>query len=189
MPDRLSIHAPVLVNTIGHCAGVIVFGILLYLLLLDWRRATGERSVLPGFAAGLALLWNLGSLIGMATSPQGDPDCGCNRRCKFFGAQPASRRTPAYFSAIEASRALDDRLRRQLRRHRVAHRRPCDQRAAVSLRGPSSRHDRFRRTHHGLRCAGGIQRTERRQRATPAWRDGAVPVCDLVRSLRIRARH
>ena len=26
MPDRLSIHAPVLVNTIGHCAGAIVFG-------------------------------------------------------------------------------------------------------------------------------------------------------------------
>lgn len=73
MPDRVSIHAPVLVNTIGHCAGAIVFGILLYLLLLDWRRATGERSVLPSIAAGLALLWNLGSLIGMATSPQGDP--------------------------------------------------------------------------------------------------------------------
>ncbi len=73
MPDRISIHAPVLVNTIGHCAGVIIFGILLYLLLLDWRRATGERSALPSLAAGLALLWNLGSLIGMATSPQGDP--------------------------------------------------------------------------------------------------------------------
>lgn len=73
MPDRLSIHAPVLVNTIGHCAGAIVFGILLYLLLLDWRRATGERSALPSIAAGLALLWNLGSLIGMATSPEGDP--------------------------------------------------------------------------------------------------------------------
>ncbi len=73
MPDRLSIHAPVLVNTIGHCAGAIVFGILLYLLILDWRRATGERSALPAIAAGLALLWNLGSLIGMATSPEGDP--------------------------------------------------------------------------------------------------------------------
>src|SRR6202046_3951036 len=75
MPDRLSIHAPVLVNTIGHCAGAIIFGILLYLLLLDWRRATGERSVLPGFAAGLALLWNLGSLlcIGRAQTPQGEP--------------------------------------------------------------------------------------------------------------------
>src|ERR1700749_327376 len=73
MPDRISIHAPVLVNTIGHCAGVIIFGILLYLLLLDWRHAAGERSALPSLAAGLALLWNLGSLIGMATSPRGDP--------------------------------------------------------------------------------------------------------------------
>lgn len=73
MPDRLSIHAPVLVNTIGHCVGAIIFGILLYLLVLDWRRATGDRSLLPGIAAGLALLWNLGSLIGMATSPNGDP--------------------------------------------------------------------------------------------------------------------
>src|SRR5271155_3575058 len=73
MPDRLSIHAPVLVNTIGHCAGAIVFGILLHLFLLDWRRATGERSALPGIAAGLGLLWNLGSLIGMATAPAGDP--------------------------------------------------------------------------------------------------------------------
>lgn len=73
MPDRLSIHAPVLVNTIGHCAGAIIFGILLHLFLLDWRRATGERSALPVVAAGLGLLWNLGSLIGMATAPQGDP--------------------------------------------------------------------------------------------------------------------
>ena len=73
MPDRLSIHAPVLVNTIGHCAGAIIFGILLHLFLLDWRRATGERSVLPVIAAALGLRWNLGSLIGMATAPQGDP--------------------------------------------------------------------------------------------------------------------
>jgi two-component system, LytTR family, sensor kinase len=73
MPDRLSLHAPVLVNTIGHCAGAIAFGILLYLLLLDWRRATAERSLLPSVAAGLAFLWNVGSLIGMATTPVGDP--------------------------------------------------------------------------------------------------------------------
>jgi two-component system, LytTR family, sensor kinase len=73
MPDRLSIHAPVLVNTIGHCAGAMVFGILFYLLLLDWRRGTKENSLLPALAAALALLWNLGSLIGMATAPQGEP--------------------------------------------------------------------------------------------------------------------
>ncbi len=72
MPDRLSIHAPVLVNTIGHCAGAVIFGILLHLFLLDWRRATGERSLLPSIAAGLALLWNLGSLIGLGTAPAGD---------------------------------------------------------------------------------------------------------------------
>jgi two-component system LytT family sensor kinase len=73
MPDRLSLHAPILVNTIGHCAGAIAFGILLYLLLLDWRRATSDRSLLPSIAACLAFLWNMGSLIGMATAPSGDP--------------------------------------------------------------------------------------------------------------------
>jgi two-component system LytT family sensor kinase len=73
MPDRLSLHGHVLVNTIGHCAGTLAFGILLYLLLLDWRRATFERSLLPSIAAGLAFLWNAGSLIGMASAPTGDP--------------------------------------------------------------------------------------------------------------------
>src|ERR1700723_1588223 len=73
MPDRLSLHAPVLVNTVGHCAGAIAFGILLYLLLLDWRRATGDRSLLPSVAAGLAFLWNVGSLVGMATAPVDNP--------------------------------------------------------------------------------------------------------------------
>ena len=73
VPDRLSLHAPILVNTIGHCAGAIAFGILLYLFLLDWRRATAERSLLPCIAATLAFLWNVGSLIGMATAPVGDP--------------------------------------------------------------------------------------------------------------------
>ncbi len=73
MPDRLSLHAPILVNTIGHCAGAIAFGILLYLFLVDWRRATVERSLLPSIAAALAFLWNVGSLIGMATASTEDP--------------------------------------------------------------------------------------------------------------------
>lgn len=72
MPDRLSMHAPVLVNTLGHCAGTVIFGILLYYLLLDWRRDRVAASILPSVAATLALLWNLGSLIGMATVA-GDP--------------------------------------------------------------------------------------------------------------------
>src|ERR1700730_13542427 len=69
MPDRLSIHEPVLVNTIGHCAGAIIFGILLYLFVVNWRRAREERTSLPAVAAALAMLWNIGSLIAIATGP------------------------------------------------------------------------------------------------------------------------
>ena len=71
MPDWLSIHEPVLVNTIGHCAGSVIFGMLLYLFLVNWRRAREERSRLPAIAAALALLWNIGSLIALATGPTG----------------------------------------------------------------------------------------------------------------------
>lgn len=71
MPEWLSIHEPVLVNTIGHCAGAVVFGMLLYLFLLDYRRAREDRNGLPVVAASLALLWNLGSLVALATGPKG----------------------------------------------------------------------------------------------------------------------
>ena len=50
-----------LVNTLGHSAGVLIFGIFLVLLLRDraaWRG--GVKSIL---AAVLALVWNLASLI------------------------------------------------------------------------------------------------------------------------------
>jgi two-component system LytT family sensor kinase len=67
MPDRLSIHEPVLVNSIGHCAGAIMFGILLYLFAVNWKRAREERSILPAIAAALAMLWNVGSLIALAS--------------------------------------------------------------------------------------------------------------------------
>ena len=69
MPDWLSIHEPVLINTIGHAAGAVIFGMLLYFLLINWRRAGEERTLLPVLAAVLAMLWNMGSLIALATSP------------------------------------------------------------------------------------------------------------------------
>src|SRR5947209_6417909 len=71
MPDRLSIHEPILVNTIGHCAGAVIFGILLSLFVVNWRRAREERSSLPALAAALAMLWNIGSLIALAIGPSG----------------------------------------------------------------------------------------------------------------------
>jgi two-component sensor histidine kinase len=71
MPDWLSIHEPILVNTIGHCAGAVIFGMLLYFFLVNRRRAGDERASLPVVAAALAMLWNLGSLFALATGPRG----------------------------------------------------------------------------------------------------------------------
>ena len=69
MPDWLSIHEPALVNTIGHGAGTVLFGILLYLFLVNWQRPGKHRSGLPAIAAALAMLRNMGSLIALATGP------------------------------------------------------------------------------------------------------------------------
>jgi two-component system LytT family sensor kinase len=71
MPDWLSIHEPTLVNTIGHCCGAVIFGMLLYFFLANWRRGPEERTVLPVLAAGLAFLWNIGSLIALGAGPRG----------------------------------------------------------------------------------------------------------------------
>jgi two-component system, LytTR family, sensor kinase len=57
------VNASLLVNTLGHSAGVLIFGIFLFLLLQDRaarRRRGGLKSIL---AAALAFAWNLASLI------------------------------------------------------------------------------------------------------------------------------
>src|SRR2546428_841830 len=74
MPDRISIHQPLLVNTIGHCTGAVVFGILVYLFLVNARRTGDRRSRLAAVAAALALAWNVGSLFALATSAAPDSD-------------------------------------------------------------------------------------------------------------------
>ena len=56
----LSVHEPVLVNLLGHSAGALVFGIFLVLLIRD------KASRLSMAAAGLAFLWNFGSLLVLA---------------------------------------------------------------------------------------------------------------------------
>jgi signal transduction histidine kinase len=55
------VNASLLVNALGHLAGVLLFGIFLALLLQD--RAA-RKSIL---AAGLALAWNLASLVVLAS--------------------------------------------------------------------------------------------------------------------------
>lgn len=65
MIEGVSLHNPVFVNTLGHASGLLIFGLLIALILRSWDR-TGTRQQLSTFiAAGLAFLWNLGSLAGL----------------------------------------------------------------------------------------------------------------------------
>jgi signal transduction histidine kinase len=63
MSFRDSWRDPILINTVGHWAGVLLFSVTILLLVRNWRLH-GMKSVrLPLIAAGLALGWNLGSLV------------------------------------------------------------------------------------------------------------------------------
>ena len=53
-----------MVNAVGHCAGALAFGLLLYLVLRS-RRRTYRAERLVTAAASLALLWNGGSLLAI----------------------------------------------------------------------------------------------------------------------------
>jgi two-component system, LytTR family, sensor kinase len=62
-----NIHEPQFVNILGHAAGTIIFGIFVYLLLLDRAETRLRGSWLSVAAAGLACLWNVGSLAVLIT--------------------------------------------------------------------------------------------------------------------------
>jgi hypothetical protein len=65
MLSEASLRDPVLINTIGHSAGVLLFGFIIVLLVRD-RRSQGLRETkLSILAAALAFGWNVGSLIAL----------------------------------------------------------------------------------------------------------------------------
>ena len=59
-------NASLLVNTLGHLAGVLLFGIVLVLLLQD-RAARHVGGLKPIAAAAVALAWNVASLLVLGT--------------------------------------------------------------------------------------------------------------------------
>lgn len=59
------VHFPILLNVLGHFAGMMAFSAFLFLLLRGSRAAVGA----PAAAAGLAVCWNLGSLIVLLAEP------------------------------------------------------------------------------------------------------------------------
>lgn len=92
MPELMNIHEPLLVNSIGHSGGAVIFGLLLFLLLRD---AWGRKSRIPVLAVAAALLafgWNAGSLA--ALSPW------------FAGTTLASIAAAAGFACLSALPAL-----------------------------------------------------------------------------------
>src|ERR1700753_291139 len=69
-------HDPVLINSIGHSAGLFLFGLITVLLIRD-RRAHGvRRTGLSLLAALLAFAWNIGSLIALAAAKQNFVEVG-----------------------------------------------------------------------------------------------------------------
>jgi two-component system, LytTR family, sensor kinase len=65
----LNVHEPLLVNTIGHSAGALIFGIFLFLFLKDRASSRFLRGSWLSFtAAALAFLWDLGSLAAMLSA-------------------------------------------------------------------------------------------------------------------------
>jgi two-component system, LytTR family, sensor kinase len=65
-----NLRDPVLINTIGHSAGVLLFGLIIFLLIRDWRAHGVRRTKLSIAAALLALGWNVGSLVALALPAQ-----------------------------------------------------------------------------------------------------------------------
>jgi two-component system LytT family sensor kinase len=66
--EHIDINEPLLVNTIGHSVGLLLFAVVLILLIRNRRKGQGTQSYLPAITAALALLWNAGSLIVLAAS-------------------------------------------------------------------------------------------------------------------------
>jgi two-component system, LytTR family, sensor kinase len=68
MLESIHTHEPLLINTIGHSVGLLLFAGLLVLLIRDGRKGPGAKRYLPAVAALVALGWNAGSLIVLASS-------------------------------------------------------------------------------------------------------------------------
>ncbi len=64
MLESFDMHEPLLINSIGHSIGLLLFAGFLALVLRDKRR--GQGGVLLPLTAGLALAWNAGSLFVLA---------------------------------------------------------------------------------------------------------------------------
>jgi hypothetical protein len=59
----LPFNQPLLINILGHAGGALIFAIFLFLLFSGRGWSGLKGRYLSGLAAGLSLVWNLGSLV------------------------------------------------------------------------------------------------------------------------------
>jgi signal transduction histidine kinase len=78
-----SLRDPVLINTVGHTAGVLLFGLIIVLLIRDWRAHGVRQTKLSLVAAALALGWNVGSLVALASNSAGTLPIGMVETVSF----------------------------------------------------------------------------------------------------------
>lgn len=67
---EIDLHGHHWVNTIGHCAGILIFATLFLLIYRDSQRGGHRLKLLPLASTLLALGWDLGLLIGIAAREQ-----------------------------------------------------------------------------------------------------------------------
>jgi two-component system, LytTR family, sensor kinase len=67
MLNNANLRDPVLINTIGHTAGLLLFGLIIVLLIRDWHGNGIRQARLSLMAAALAFSWNMGSLFVLAS--------------------------------------------------------------------------------------------------------------------------
>ncbi len=70
MFNHFNLRDPVLINTVGHTAGLLLFGLIIVLIIRDWRDHGIRQTKLSLIASVLALGWNVGSLIALAADDQ-----------------------------------------------------------------------------------------------------------------------
>ena len=63
MLSALGRHELIFIDTAGHCAGLVLFGVLMILLARDHRAANGPQGRLSLLAAGLVFCWNGSELV------------------------------------------------------------------------------------------------------------------------------
>ncbi|MBV8550289.1 MAG: histidine kinase [Acidobacteriaceae bacterium] len=68
MFEGVSLQNPIFVNTAANICGVLLFGLLIVLLISGWEKNEDRQRGASLTAASFAFIWNLGSLIGLASS-------------------------------------------------------------------------------------------------------------------------